>query len=79
MVGNGIRIVEVDHETVALESAERSFVLGDVNTHLSVVLPQDGDDLFGFRQGRELGEASDVDEHHGDFGPVPLQQPLSVG
>jgi hypothetical protein len=53
-------------------------VLGDVNAHLSVVLPQDGDDLFGFRQGRELGEASDVDEHHGDFGPVPLEKLLSA-
>jgi len=72
------RVVEEDHHAVAGEMLQRPAVGHDDRAELTVVFPEDVQDLLWLRGFRERGEATEVAEHAGDLAPVAGQELLAI-
>jgi hypothetical protein len=75
-IGTWDRIVENDHNTVALKMLERAIEAIDRFAERVIVVLQDGNDVFGLGLFGKRGKAAEVAEYYHDVAAVSFQKLL---
>src|SRR5215469_13712941 len=78
MIGTRKRVVEVDHHGISNKPLQGSPVFGNETSHHGVVLAKNRHDLFWISRFHKGGEPAKIDEEHGDFRAMSLQELLML-
>src|SRR5215472_16569914 len=78
MIRTRKRVIEIDHHGISNKPFQGAPVFGNKPPHHAVVVAQDRHDLFWISRFNKASKPPKIDEEHGDFRAMSLQELLML-